>query len=391
MLLILFFLLLLTSPIYGDGFDMIGNCSFNRYRQTTAISLFFLPESVSNGNFGISYDTNLVEGTKTEDVWENISLGTLTENDYWRRIPGVLDNVSGPPGTEIDILYFFLNQTGHTVEVSKIALPFSRTNLDQGNWLKLASMYGNSPIYREIPIPWEQLVLGRKSLTKEYSGPGLLYDGQGGSEVVDSLTISDPILIKDIQVVRQQDGVKITLWLENITTEPLEDILLEHFKYVKEVTIPALEEIEVSYLLKDFSGSEVLRITNPNSAQECIIYGNSFSDWTKTEAITVLAYREDGGWVNGSYVQPEVESFCIRQIPYTTNIILRGYEDMWDETAVSQKEEKETAEGEATEEESSVKEDKEEILGISREALDDQGVRIKRDNFLLPKTGVVIY
>lgn len=370
---------------------MIGNCSFNRYRQTTAISVSFLSESVIDGDLGISYDTNLVEGTKTEDVWENISLETLTENDYWRRIPGVLDNVSGPPGTEIDILYFFLNQTGHTVEVSKIALPFSRTNLDQGNWLKVASMYGNSPIYREIPIPWEQLVLGRKSLTKEYPGPGLLYDGQGGSEVVDSLTISDPILIKDIQVVRQQDGVKITLWLENITTEPLEDILLEHFKYVKEVTIPALEEIEVSYLLKDFSGSEVLRITNPNSAQECIIYGNSFSDWTKTEAITVLAYREDGGWVNGSYVQPEVESFCIRQIPYTTNIILRGYEDMWDETAVSQKEEKETAEGEATEEESSVKEDKEEILGISREALDDQGVRIKRDNFLLPKTGVVIY
>jgi hypothetical protein len=61
---------------------------------------------------------------------------------------------------------------------------------------------------------------------------------------------------------------------------------------------------------------------------------------------------------------------------------------MWDETAVSQKEEKAAA---AAEEESRVKEDKEEILGISREALDDQQVRIKKDNFLLPKTGVVIY
>ena len=128
MLLFLFVFLLLNTPVSADGFDIIYNSSFNQYRQTTGLSYSYLPESKDAFQPSIFYDFSLVEGFNTEDVWGNYTLGSLTENSYWQRKPSLLSRVSGPPGTQIDLLYYYLNEAGHNIEVNKILLPFSRGN-----------------------------------------------------------------------------------------------------------------------------------------------------------------------------------------------------------------------------------------------------------------------
>jgi hypothetical protein len=257
---------------------------------------------------------------------------------------------------------------------------------------------GNSgALYRDISISWEQLVLSRKGIMKEYVGPGQIDNGMGGSSIMDSFVIKDPINIEKIEMLVEGQGINGRIVLRNLRDEDLENVEISHGSFNSFFTIPAMETVEIQYALESEEWSSVLTISNPNSDRECIIYGNSLTDWTTTDAITALAFREDGGWVNGSYLKPEGEDFCITQIPYSVNIPLTKpqLEELEDEVDEETDEDSE----ETLREDSVVLTDtldldsddlvrEEAVLGVQAIPSEDL---IKDNNFVLPKTGVVIY
>jgi len=399
MLLLFFIFLLLTSPVSADGFDQIYNSSFNRYKQTTGLSYSYLPVSKSSSVPGISYDTSLVEGVKTGDVWGNYTLEYLTENEYWQRKSKLLSEVSGPPGTQIDLLYYYLNNTGHNIEVNKVLLPFSRGDSSLGNWMNVV-MGTTGVSYRDISISWEQLVLSRKGLMKEYVGPGRIANGVGGSFIIDSFVIKDPINIEKIEMLVEGQEIKGKIILRNFKNVDLEDIGISHGSFSSTYTIPAMETVEVEYSLDGDDWEDILTISNPNSPRECILYGNALSDWITTDAITALAFREDGGWVNGSYLKPEGEDFCITQIPYSVNIPLRKpklkeEEEVLNDESVIPIDSPDSNSNDLDQEDLG---EQGEVLGIqvnpdNDSINEDDSVinNIKNNNFVLPKTAVVIY
>jgi len=133
------------------------------------------------------------------------------------------------------------------------------------------------------------------------------------------------------------------------------------------------------------------------------LYGNSLSDWTTTDAITALAFREDGGWVNGSYFKPEGEDFCITQIPYSVSISLKKPQLVDEEEVEEEIDENIEDREEEIEEDSNGILDENNIVLIDSttsnsddfvgdgEVLGVQTNSVKDNNFVLPKTGVVIY
>ena len=399
MLLFFFMFLLLSSPVSADGFDIIYNSSFSSYKQTTGISYSYLPISKNPFEPGISYDISLVEGVKTEDIWGNYTLEILTENNYWQRKRDLLSNVSGPPGTYVDLLYYYLNNTGHSIEVSKVLLPFSRGDSSLGNWMNIISNVSGVS-HRDISISWEQLVLSRKGLMKEYVGPGQIEYGIGGSFIIDSFVIKDPINIEKIEVLAEGQEIKGKIVLRNFKNEDLENIEISHGSFSSTYTIPAMDTIEIEYSLEGDDWGDMLTISNPNSSRECILYGNALSDWITTDAITTLAFREDGGWVNGSYLKPEEEDFCITQIPYSVNIPLRKpklkeeEEVLSDEPVVPIDSPDSNSNNPGQED----LDEEGEVLGAQVNPdndlinEDDSVINnIKNNNFVLPKTAVVIY
>ena len=405
MLLFLYIFLLLTSPVSADGFDVIynrGNSSFSRYRQTTGISYSYLPTPKNSSEPGLSYDLSLIEGVETENVWGNYTLETLTENDYWQRKRGLLSGVSGPPGTQVDLLYYYLNDTGHGIEVNDIVLPFSRGDSSLGNWMDV--VMGVTGISQgDISISWEQLVLSRKGLMKEYVGPGQIEYGMGGSSIMDSFVIKDPINIEKIEMLPNGQEIGGKIILKNSKNEDLENIGISHGSFNSTYTIPAMDTVEIEYSLNGDEWGDILTISNPNFARECILYGNSLSDWTTTDAITALAFREDGGWVNGSYLKPEGEDFCITQIPYSVSISLKKPQLVDEEEVEEEIDENIEDREEEIEEDSNGILDENNIVLIDSttsnsddfvgdgEVLGVQTNSVKDNNFVLPKTGVVIY
>jgi hypothetical protein len=303
-----------------------------------------------------------------------------------------LSKVSGPPGTQIDLLYHYLNDTGHSIDVSEVLLPFSRGDSTLGNWMNVV-MGVTGISQRDISISWEQLVLSRKGLMKEYVGPGQIDYGVGGSLIMDSFVIKDPINIEKVEILAEGRSIKVKVVLRNLKEEALENISLSHGSFSYTYTIPALDTVEIEYSLESNEWENILTISNPNFARESILYGNSLSDWTTTDAITALAFREDGGWVNGSYLKPEGEDFCITQIPYSVNIPVRkpemeeGEEDMNDnpEGSVGQEDVVSVAPQDSNSNDGG---EEEGVLGIQANPEVDS---IKNNNFVLPKTGVVIY
>lgn len=397
MLLILFLLFLLTSPVSADDFNIHGDSRYSDYKHTTAIAQSYIPESIE-GAQSLIYDYSLTEGEETQEVLDNESVHTLTDTFYKRRIPGKVDRVSGPPGTRVDFIYKYCNYAGHSVDVSKVVAPFSKEDPGLGNWLNVATMEGNLPIQRSISIYFDFRWILKTALFKEYIGPGVLEDGQEGFLLLDTLTISNPIKIQSIEVeelVEENKGVKVLVVIKNRSEETLENMFFEHHTYHLEFTMPPLEEITIEYLLEDFDELGYFKIHNPNAREECAIQGNPQYQWFWGGGVTVIGYREDGGWIHGSTVQPEGDNFCISRIPYTMTSPILEYEKSPDSDNIKEDEiVNPLDEQESLEEEGKIEDEEKIVLGIV-----DTGERneigieeyegINEDNFVLPKTGVV--
>jgi len=61
---------------------------------------------------------------------------------------------------------------------------------------------------------------------------------------------------------------------------------------------------------------EPFTLINPNVKERCAVMGGNYYQWYFTDSISVFAKRENDMWVGGGYVQPAVESMCVKRIWY---------------------------------------------------------------------------
>jgi hypothetical protein len=375
--MLLFLILLLFSPfnVYADGFDISGDGALNEYYQATAFSISEYPAN-SNIENSISYDGNDLVGINTNLAIQEYLISSLTSLWYMKRVPNILDRVSGPPGTKIDILYFYLNDTGHLVDISKIVVPFSRNIPDMGNLNNLVEHLDFTPVFSSIDVSFDNRVVRKEGVLKEYKGIGVVGTDANGLQILDTVVISDPIEVTDIQIFKNGEILDIAIKIRNKGNEKLNNISFEHNMFAKEFTLNAFEEILLEYTIPYSEDLGSYKINNPNIKTECAIYGSNNYNWFGSNAVTVLAYREDGGWINGAHVQPSCESFCITRLPYTVTSVALRYE----------KESQDDILKEELEEELEVVSNdfEEEILG---EVL---GIQNSKD-FVLPKTAKLTY
>ncbi len=304
-ILILFFL----SPVYGDGFDDGGDSSLNEFYQTVGIGIY----EYSND---VYYDSTEIYGEDFSTLVGN-SLPSLTGLNYLHRAPYIADRVYVPPGTSIALVYFYYNNTGHDVEISEILVPFSRNHIDMGNWLNISTPQFSAPEYTVVNVNFDNRNLRKEGYMGRYGGPGVVPAGDSGYMVLDIMVVDNPLEIISIDTEVEGNEFEMTVGLRNRSLEKLDDLVFKHEDFEKVLDLEASEETSLAYSLPKKENMGHFEIYNPNIKQESVLWGNRYYNWIDTDAVTVIGYRNDGGWFNGAYVQPELESMVIERIPYT--------------------------------------------------------------------------
>jgi hypothetical protein len=287
--MVLFFLFFLFNPIsvYADEFNTTGDTSSNSFFHTTAITK----------------DNNL----EIKDIETMLNVR--------RRYPGVHDSVGGEPGTKIYLWYMYSNETGHTVDIRSIAIPLSKTN---GNISNLIDV-NHDISYAELQIVYAGKKISRASKYLYYEGVLDIPNEKKDIYIIDTWYIKDS-LERNIQEIKvENDIIKIKVLLKNTTGEYWNNIVFKHYGYENSFNLQAGEEklLEYEILYTKQNTLNGFEIYNPNTKMGCAILGSGINQWYSTQAITLFAKRENDIWIQGAYVQPSLESFCIQRLPYT--------------------------------------------------------------------------
>ena len=376
--IVIFFFLLLLSPVHGDDFTFNHDGLYNQFYQASSISIKELP-IVSEGAGGIDYESSLVIGEESSDVILNHSISTLTDTGFKRRIPNIVDRVAGPPGTKIDIYYYFYNDTGHDVTVREVAIPFSREISTLGDWTGILAPPVNSLELRELPFLYNSRSRNRAGKYQIYDIEELFESGEMGIIHLGSVEIKSPIIVKDILLKENENMVDIEVLIMNDTNTYLNNIIFEHGEYGEIITLSPDEEYLILYSLPKSEELGFFKITNPIRKTVCTTLGNNLDDWQFLSGISLLGYREDGGWVTGACVQPSVESFCISRISYSMTSDILKYENILEDDNM-------TGEEDITGEKNNERED-EKILQeeVGQNVL---GAFTVKQEKILPRTGI---
>ncbi len=373
MIFLSFFLdLLLPSPVLADDFSSLGDSSQNQFFQTIAYTVESFPISTDTSE-GIAYDSLSTIGEDTSQFLSNENILTLTDFGNMRRI-STASKISAPPSTKIDILYYYLNNTGHSVNISDILIPFSKSDLLQGNLMNIADIEGK---VSEVSTIFNGNTLYKDGIFKKYSGVGEIANGESGSYVIDTMYVKNPLKIEDIQITQEDDELKLRVWIQNESEEYLTNLSFEHMDFGVDFFLAALEEKIIEYFLPYSGEGSVnlgyLKLYNPNISTECAIPGSDYYDWLGINSVTVFANRSDGGWINGAYVQPLQDRFCIQRIAYSMQS-----EDIIYTKEVPVIEIPELVEDDVIE--------MEENIYLSTDLPESAVLGISSDNFVLPKT-----
>lgn len=270
---------------------------------------------------GLEYDSEDIVGASTFDAILNKNMDFLTNDGYKRRAYNHDQYVALPPFSQIDIGYFWFNNTPDTLDVEKIRIPMSRQVQGRGDLTSLLYDIG----FQEGVTESDLCNKGGKYL--EVEGVGLLdsdmhRDAKNGV-VIETVTIQPPVEITkyEIEYFNEYASSRILLYVKNNTEEYLEDIELNYRPTVnRTLDLEANEEtVEEVYKQCTLIGNELncgsIRIIDNHTKARCAIYGSPWDGYLNPDSITVFN-KINGQWVAGAKVQPTVESFCIQRIPY---------------------------------------------------------------------------
>ena len=151
-----------------------------------------------------------------------------------------------------------------------------------------------------------------------YDGLGDIANGGGGGILLDSWYIQNPLTVELLKVERVSDMVTLQIKVKNITEdEYLTNLNFKHKEYQEIFDLMPSEEKHLEYSLENRENIlEPFTLANPNVKERCAVLGGNYYQWYATDSISVFAKRENDKWVGGGYVQPAVESICVKRIGY---------------------------------------------------------------------------
>lgn len=321
MIFLVIFLVLLTmsTPLSADEFDFNGNTLHSYFRNAITYTLGDI-NTVKDGGWKVVFDESLLEGEYTEDIdsfsMQNITDVNIPEAEYKIRIPGLLDRVSGPPGTVVDVTYFYYNLTGHDVELEKILVPYSKDDATQGNLLNICSFKNVSPVWDEI-----SLVIGikerrRYSFFSQYTVPGIIGSGLEGRLLLERMEIKDPLEVSNVEYKYIGGEYHITVEIENVGNERLDNLELRHGSFANLFSLDIGEILSLEYTISNEEVNDVVEVLNNSWRTECSNIGGAPYNWADEEAITVFVQRA-GRIDAGAYLQPSSDGFCVTRTPYS--------------------------------------------------------------------------
>ena len=327
--MILYFFIIFATPVYADSFDVSKDASTNQYYQAVAFGTEGYPEIED-----VQYIRSDFMAESTSGILST-GISGYTDFDFTRRIPNVADRAYGPPGTLVDLIYLFRNNTGHDVNISKVNLILSRNNPKLGNLTDVLNISDFNTT--DILYKYSNQNMVKSGISKEYIGVGEVSNGVEGGYILESASIKDPLIVEEAEYIKNEDdSVDIHVYIRNTSNEYLNSLVFKYASHEEKFDLGAGDEHIVKFSLT--SMPEVLEsfsIYNPNIKEVCAVYGNPYYTYNDTNAISILAYREDGV-VPGAFVQPARESFCIKRIAYTMsyNIWTEEFSEMENEESV---------------------------------------------------------
>lgn len=327
--MILYFFIIFATPVYADSFDVSKDSSGNLYYQAVAFGTEGYPEIED-----VQYIRSDFMAESTSGILST-GISGYTDFDFTRRIPNVADRAYGPPGTLVDLIYLFRNNTGHDANIPKVSLVLSRNNPGLGNLTDVLNVSDFNTT--DILYKYSNQNMIKSGISKEYIGVGEVPNGVEGGYILESVSIKDPLIVEEAEYIKNEDdSVDIHVYIRNTSNEYLNSLVFKYASHEEKFDLGAGDEHIVKFSLA--SMPEVLEsfsIYNPNIKEVCAVYGNPYYTYNDTNAISILAYREDGV-VPGAFVQPARESFCIKRIAYTMsyNIWTEEFSEMENEESV---------------------------------------------------------
>ena len=347
--MILYFFIIFATPVYADSFDVSKDSSGNLYYQAVALGTEGYPEIED-----VQYARSDFLAESTSGILST-GISGYTDFDFTRRIPNVADRVYGPPGTIVDLVYLFRNNTGHDVNISRVDLVLSRNNQDLGDLtdvLNISDFTAKDMLYK-----YSNQNLVKSGSYKEYLGMGIIPNGISGGYVLENVKIKNPLNVEEARYLKNDDGtLDVSIYIQNTSDEYLNNLVFKYLVHEENFNLAAEDEYVVKFtVIGDSEELGKFTIYNPNVKEVCAIYGSPYYTYTDANSISVFALREET-LVPGASTQPARESSCIKRVAYTMSY------GVWREE-LKQTEEPET------------------ILGIS----DEIGEKV------LPKTGKVTW
>ena len=258
---------------------------------------------------GISYKSSDFLGEDTNMLLTS-PIGYFVDFDIMRRIPMVADRVYAPPGTIVDLIYIY---SGQGVNISDIYFNLSKNIKEQGNLVEVLNIQDTSE--GNIQYQYGGLNLTRSGIYKEYA---INLTNASDAFVLDKLEVKNPLSVESVDIFENEEGgLDFKIYIQNNSGEYLNNIVFKYLEHEETFSIPALQEHVVSFSL--IYPSEELgsfSIYNPNVKEECAVLGTGYYNINESNAVSVLA-KNNGEIIPGAYIQPSVESICVRRIPYT--------------------------------------------------------------------------
>lgn len=284
------------------------------YFSTITFSIGSLPTE------NLTYSSNKVVGEYTDNLLRDKNIDFLTSDSYRRRTYNHYERVSVPPYSEVDIGYYWYNNTPDTVDVETIRLPLSKGDPSEGDLTNIL-----------YDIGFEQGETCSNTLCRDgkyidIDGVGLIssdmYKDRKRGVVIETLTVLPSVEITKYEIQYSIEHLsKITLYVQNSTGDSLSgiwinysgvsNILLNFEPYESKV----LEVYKRCELIDDHINCGSMRIHDWDSQEHCMAFGSSWDDYLDPDSISVLNKIGDE-WIFGAQTQPTLDTFCIERIPY---------------------------------------------------------------------------
>lgn len=314
------FFFFFTSVVFADGFSDSGDISQNSFYSTISYALGEeLPEKIVVENGVITYQPFDIVVTSSYELFD-IDVSSLFEDTVKRRINSKGTYIALPPGTTVDILYHYWNESNYPINIEEIAVAYSRGHI---SFLRYLTDFGNFTDKEYSLEPITMLSSGRwftrKGIFRRYAGLENIPVDAKGCFLLDRFHIKLPLEISKPVVKDIEGGVEITVSVKNTAGYPYNGISFEHGSFQEVLNFQKNQEYLVKYQLNgEFENGDLgsFVIKDNNIGRKCSVLGNNFSNTFSVESVSLFSKREDGGWVAGGSMGPSIESFCMQRNPY---------------------------------------------------------------------------